>query len=392
MNFRSNAIYERLVRDQNRIVAAGLLRELPSSLSAGTLIDLATNSYLCLHENSAVAAEAERLAGSCTGGNLASRLVSQRSSLYQDLEQELQSWTATERALVFSSGYVANLGILTTLCSRETEVFCDRLNHASIYDGIKLSGALLTRYRHGDMGDLSVRLEKSKAREKLVITESVFSMDGDRAPLADIAELGSRHGAMVVVDEAHATGIMGREGCGAIDELGVADGVQVHMGTLSKAVAGLGGFFCGSELVRTSLVNRARSFIYSTGLPPAVVAYDLAAVRAIRKTPGLGTGLLNKAEYVRDRLNRLGLCTQNSSTQIVPVIAGSESSALALAKFLRENGIIAPAIRPPTVPAGTARVRLSLHCGLANADLETIVDVLGRWVRDALPLSEHVSQ
>jgi 8-amino-7-oxononanoate synthase len=295
------------------------------------------------------------------------------------LEKKLAAWKDTEAALLFNSGYAANAGILQSLCTRDTEVFCDRLNHASIIDGIRLSGCRMQRYRHGDMADLKRLLAASKTPEKIIVTDTVFSMDGDCAPLADIVELAKRYSCCVMVDEAHATGIFGKNASGLVEKLGVAEAIAIRMGTLSKSVAGLGGFFAGSALLRDYFVNHARSLIYSTGLPHVALAFDLAAVRHIRAHPEEGAVLLQKANSFREKLHSLGLDTLTSTTQIIPCRTGDDAEALELSLFLRRLGIIAPAIRPPTVPKGSARIRFSVHLGFSADQEETVISALRKW-------------
>jgi 8-amino-7-oxononanoate synthase len=370
-------LLERLSKELDDRRSQGLLRGIPEHRQRA--IDLSTNSYLALHLNTAVAAEARRLAGDTLHGNLASRLISETSPLAAQLEAELAAWKKTETTLLFNSGYAANIGIIQAVAARDTEVFCDRLNHASIIDGVLLSGSRLRRYRHGDMADLKRLLAESKAKEKLIVTDSVFSMDGDCAPLADIAELAAAHGCCIMVDEAHAAGVFGPSAGGLAEELGVTGAIDILMGTLSKAVAGVGGFFAGSALLRDYLVNHARSLIYSTGLPHAALAFDLAAVRHIRTHPAAGRELLQKAQNFRERLRRLGLDTLASTTQIVPCLTGNAEKAIALSAFLRGRGIIAPAIRPPTVPKGSARIRCSVHLGFNLDQEETVIAALKEW-------------
>jgi 8-amino-7-oxononanoate synthase len=342
-------------------------------------IDLSTNSYLALHANEEVAAEARYLADSCFSGNLASRLIETQSGLYPKLESELCEWEKTESVLVFNSGYCANLGIIQALCTRETEVFCDRLNHASIMDGIKLSGASLSRYSHCDMLDLEKRLASSPKKEKLIITDTVFSMDGDLAPLADICELARKFACMVMVDEAHGTGVFGDTLCGCVEKSGLGKSVDIKMGTFSKSFAGLGGFYCGSGLVRDFLVNKARSMIYSTALPQSVLAHDLAALRHIRTHAELGKSLLEKSKMLREAIRAMGFDTLKSESQIIPLVTKEEEKALRLSTFLAERGIKAPAIRPPTVPDGSSRIRISVHAGLSTDDIAHVIECLGEW-------------
>jgi 8-amino-7-oxononanoate synthase len=342
-------------------------------------IDLATNSYLALQASEEVAAEAKYLTDNCFSGNLASRLVETQTSLYPLLESELSEWEKAESALVFNSGYSANLGIIEALCTRDTEVFSDRLNHASILDGIRLSGASLTRYSHCDMLDLKKRLEASSRKEKLIITDTVFSMDGNLAPLPDICDLAKQFGCMVMVDEAHGTGVFGDTLCGCVEKFGLGKFVDVKMGTLSKAFAGLGGFFSGSKVIRDFLVNKARSLIYSTALPQSVLAHDLAALRHIRAHPELGKRTLETSAKLRDAIKSLGFDTLKSESQIIPLVIGDEANSLKLSAFLAEQGIKAPAIRPPTVPKGTSRIRFSVHAGLSSDDISHIIESLATW-------------
>lgn len=342
-------------------------------------IDLATNSYLALHANEEVAAEARYLADNCFSGNLASRLIETQSQLYPMLETELCEWERTESALVFNSGYCANLGIIQALCTRETEVFCDRLNHGSIIDGIRLSGASLSRYGHCDMLDLKKRLEASSRKERLIVTDTVFSMDGDIAPLPDICGLAQQHNCMVMVDEAHGTGIFGDTLCGCVEKFGLEKSVDVKMGTLSKAFAGLGGFYCGRVIIRDFLVNKARSMIYSTALPQSVLAHDLAALRHIRAHPELGKNLLEKSKTLRETIQTMGFDTLKSESQIIPLVTGEDEKALRLSAFLAERDIKAPAIRPPTVPDGSSRIRFSVHAGLSSDDISHVADCLREW-------------
>jgi 8-amino-7-oxononanoate synthase len=340
------------------------------------IIDVSTNSYLSLHLNKQVADEAHKLLSDQLYGNLASRIISSNSTLYGELESEIASWKNTESALVFNSGYAANIGIIASLCNRDTDIFSDKLNHASIIDGIQLSGGRLNRYHHCNMADLEKKLKASSKKEKIIITDTVFSMDGDCAPLAHICELAAKYRCMVMVDEAHATGIFGKTASGLVEELGLEHSVDIRMGTLSKSIAGLGGYFAGPTALRDYFVNTSRSLIYSTGLPHGVLAHDLAALRYIRRYPEMGKRLLEKSSRFRSGLMELGFSTLNSTTHIVPCIFGEEKAALSASEFCLKNGIKVPAIRPPTVPAHTARLRFSLHADLSDENLEYILTIL----------------
>ncbi len=374
----NSPLYDRIAKTISGKKQANLFRTL-SQPGATDGIDLSTNSYLWLHANPDVAKAAQMLAAGRLHGNCASRVIASASPLFTELENEIASWKGAETALVFNSGYAANVGIIQSLCLRSTEVFCDKYDHASIIDGILLSGARMVRYRHCDVDDLASKLAASKIREKIIITDSVFSMDGDCAPLADICELARSKGCMVMVDEAHATGVFGETGGGLVEELGLEAGVDIRMGTLSKSIAGLGGYFAGSSMLRDYFVNSARSLIYSTALPHAVLAWDLAALRYVKAGRGMGGRLLKKARRFKGELEERGFDTMRSTTHIVPCVLGDEASALSLSRFLRERDINVPAIRPPTVPANTARLRFSIHRGITEEQLDGVAGAIVEW-------------
>jgi 8-amino-7-oxononanoate synthase len=373
----NSPIYKRISEALLKKKHAHLFRQ--CAQPENSCIDLSTNSYLSLQTNSKVIEAARKLAGENLHGNLASRVVSSGSPLFTELENEIASWKHAESTLVFNTGYAANVGMLQAIASRSTTIFCDKLNHASIIDGILLSGAKLVRYRHGDMDDLKTKLAVSVCKEKLIVTDSIFSMDGDCAPLFGICELARKHDCMVMVDEAHATGVFGATGSGLVEELGLESSIDIRMGTLSKSIAGMGGYFAGPSLLRDYFVNSSRSFIYSTALPHSVLAWDLAALRYVKATKGMGPKLLMQARRFKEDLSNLGFDTLASTTHIIPCVLGKESSALSLSGFLRKAGILAPAIRPPTVPATTARLRFSLHCGISDSQLGEVVAAIKDW-------------
>ncbi len=367
--------FERIVRELEEIRSSGLWRS-PVSVR----VDLSINSYLSLQSNREVEAAALELAGGRLYGNLASRLVGSQSSLYERLEQLIAAWKNTESALVFGSGYAANVGVMSALCGRGTDVFSDRLNHASIIDGIRLGGANHIRYRHCDIEDLRERLASSSAGEKVIVTETVFSMDGDVAPLAELCDLAERYGCLLVIDEAHASGVFGlRRAGGVAEDVGCERRVAVHVGTLSKAVAGAGGFFAGPARIRDYLVNRARSLIFSTGLPHAVLAWDVAAVEYIMKHPEMGRDLRGRSARFRDRLREVGFDTGASASQIIPLMIGGNDDVVALSRRLLERGIKVPAVRSPAVPRGTERLRMSIHAGFGPEQEDLVLGALGEW-------------
>jgi 8-amino-7-oxononanoate synthase len=376
---KNSPIYDRIERALKKRHDSQQFRTIPQFSSEYGTIDLSTNSYLSLHTNKTVQENAQLLTSNIHHGNLASRLVGEHSPLFGILENEVSSWKGTEAALIFNSGYAANIGIIQALCTKDTEIFCDRLNHASIYDGIFLSGTKINRYVHNDMIDLKKRLQASKTKEKIIITDTVFSMDGDCAPISDICELAKQYSCMVMVDEAHGSGIFGANGGGLTEAAGIFDAIDIRMGTFSKAIAGLGGFCAVSKKLRDYFVNFCRSLIYSTGLPHSVLAHNLAAIRFIRSNPGIGKQLLSMADDFRSGLFEAGFSTLHSTTQIIPCLMDNEGAALSISKYLRQKGIIAPAIRPPTVPEGSARLRISISLGLTNDQSRYIIEQIKLW-------------
>ena len=337
-----------------------------------SLVNLSSNNYLGLAGHPALE-EAMRAATSRGAGATASRLVVGTDSAHAELEEKMAAFTGAGAALVFGSGYLANVGILSAVVDREDAVFCDRLNHASIWDGVRLARAELYRYRHGDadhLAEMLKRAERRGVRRKLIVTETVFSMDGDVAPLEAIVELKERFGAALIVDEAHAGGVFGPHGEGYAHEAGVADLVDLRVGTFGKAFGVYGAYAAGSETWIRYLVNTCRSFVYTTALPPAVIGGIDAALDLVRAAGDLRQTLRERSERFRSGLQTLGFDVRGSTTQIVPAVVGSSDRALDLGRALEEQGVLAIPIRPPTVPNGTARIRFSLTSQHANGDID----------------------
>lgn len=333
------------------------------------LLNLASNNYLGLAGREELRAGAEAAARQCGASSGASRLITGNYSFYDDLERRVAEFKGMESALLLGAGYAANLCILAAFADRRTVVFSDRLNHASIVDGITLARARHVRYRHADMDHLARQLEKNAdAEKKIIVTDTVFSMDGDVVDLARLVELAKAHGALTVVDEAHATGILGG-GRGLAHELGLADAVDVHMGTFSKALGSHGAYVAGRAAVVDTVRNFGRPFIFSTALPPAVVGASLAAMKLVAGGDVGSARLLGMAAGLREFLQGLGFDTAPSTTHIIPVMMGGNDAALDARDFLMKRGILAPAIRPPTVPEGTARLRISLRADLTDEDM-----------------------
>jgi 8-amino-7-oxononanoate synthase len=340
------------------------------------LVNLCSNDYLGLafDERLREAAAAAALAEGAGSG--AARLVAGDLPIHGRLERALADFHGAERALLFNSGYHANAGIPPALVGRGDAIFSDVLNHASIVDGAILSRAELVRYRHADVGELADLLARTKARRRLVVTDAVFSMDGDAAPLAEIAALCDRHGAMLYVDEAHAVGVLGPTGAGLAEAVGVKDRVDVEMGTLGKALGSFGAYAAGEARLCELLVSRARTFVFTTALPPAACGATLAALAVVRGDPARRARLHARCDRMRAGLTRLGFDVSRVVSPIFPVILGSEGRALAAARALRERGYFVRAIRPPTVPVGTSRLRVALSAALTEPQLDGFLDAL----------------
>lgn len=352
--------------------AKGLERKARAYSPEAASLDFSSNDYLNLATHPRVIERARRALDEYGGGSKASRLVTGTLALHDELEQTIAAHKGYESALVYGTGYMANVGTISSLVGRNDLVLADKLVHASIIDAITLSRARLVRFKHNDTAHLETLLQKHADFDGrvLVVTESVFSMDGDIAPLTAIAELSEQFGVMLMVDEAHSTGIFGEGGAGLIAAQHLQDKVNVSMGTLSKAMGGYGGYVAGSKPLRELLVHGARAFIYTTAPPPAQIGAALGAFEALAADPLMGKRLLENAAFFRSKLQAAGLDTLGSQSQIVPVLIGDNEKAVAVSMALRERGIIASAIRPPTVPAGTARLRLSVTLAHSCEDLE----------------------
>ncbi|MCR2805206.1 8-amino-7-oxononanoate synthase [Paenibacillus soyae] len=348
------------------------------------LLNLSSNDYLGLSGHPAIA-EAMRDALTAHGaGAGASRLVTGNRPIYGQLEGALADWQSSEAALVFANGYMANVGVIGALVGRGDAVFSDRLNHASIVDGIALSRAEHARYRHNDMEHLRHLLNKHRdARRKLIVTDAVFSMDGDRAMLGELVQLKREHGAMLMVDEAHSGGVYGPNGEGLCHSLGLHDEVDVHMGTFSKSFGLYGAYVTGSKIVIRWLVNKARPFIYSTALPPAIIAGIAEALRLVRQESRRREWLAEASRLFRAALREAGFQAGAGDSPIVPVLVGGNDAALRFSSALEAEEILGVAIRPPTVPEGTARIRFSLSASHAEAELLDAVRRIARAGRMA---------
>jgi 8-amino-7-oxononanoate synthase len=336
-----------------------------------SVIMLSSNDYLGLAAHPLVKRAAIAAAERYGIGAGASRLIAGNLEPIYKLELNLAGLKKTEAALVFGSGYMANLGVIGALAGPGDVVFSDELNHASLIDGCRLSKASVQVYRHCDPDHLRALLERAgRARRRLIVTDSIFSMDGDRAPLRAIVELARRFDAAVMIDEAHAVGMVGPNGAGLAAELGVEKEIDVHVGTLSKALGAYGAYVAGSSALIDFLINRARSFIYTTGLPPAIAAAADTAIEIMKAEPQRIRRLWQNAVYLRERLAQAGFEFGSTRSPILPLIIGDAQTASAMATRLFELGVYVVAIRPPTVPAGTARLRITPTAAHSIADLD----------------------
>jgi 8-amino-7-oxononanoate synthase len=349
-------------------------------------VNLCSNDYLELSRHPALkdavlraVREAQRVGG--TG----SRLLSGHAAVWEKLEAEFAQFAGTEAALYFGSGYTANLGLLTSLLKKEDLVFSDALNHASVIDGIRLSGARKIIYGHLDLNALEAGL-RNHARErgrKLIITESVFSMEGDVAPVTEIFALAERYGAGVIVDEAHATAVHGPSGRGIAVRGGIVQHLAAAVHTCGKALASAGAFVCGSAILKEHLINHARPFIFSTAMPPYMAEQIRAALRISQIMDAEREKLLGLAKRLAAGLRSHGWDAGRSTTQIVPVMLGENERAVSAAEFLQAKGFAVRAVRPPTVPQGSARLRFSLTCGIAENEIADLENCMSLWREEA---------
>jgi 8-amino-7-oxononanoate synthase len=366
---KRKALYRRLRRVEND--------QGPTLILDGReVINFSSNNYLGIANHPALAAAAKQAIERYGCGSGASRLISGNMALHEELETKLARFKGTEAALVFNSGFQANTGILSTLTGEGDVIFSDALNHASIIDGCRLSRAKSIVYAHSDLDQLESALKlQVQARRKLIVTETIFSMDGDEAPLGGIVELAEKYGAMVMVDEAHATGIFGSTGAGIVAKLGLGERVAVQMGTLGKALGGFGAYVAGSSALRELLINRCRSFIFTTSLPPVIMAMAMAAIDLVQQEPERREALWKNCRMLQAGLRELGFSVGSGESPILPLVIGDAGKCMQFSARLLEEGIFAQGIRPPTVPAGTSRLRITLMATHARAQIDRALKV-----------------
>jgi 8-amino-7-oxononanoate synthase len=352
-------------------------------LDGQTLLNFGSNDYLGYAGDVRLTKAASKAACAEGFGAGASPLVSGHSRAHDLLERAVAGLLAVEASLTFPSGFAANTATIAALAGPDDFVASDARNHASIIDGCRLSRARIGIYPHRDMAVLDGLLtQAAKARRRLIVTDTVFSMDGTVAPLADLCELSRKHGAILMVDEAHATGVFGLRGGGLVEETGCADGVHIRVGTLSKALAAAGGFVAGHAAMIHWLRHKARAWIFSTAHPPAVVAAATRAIALLAEEPYRRQELRMRAAGFRQSLLQAGVDTGGDTTQIVPVVVGAAPAAVAVATRLAEAGLFVPAIRPPSVPEGRSLVRVSLSWHHTADDLERLAGAITSVLRD----------
>ncbi|MGI6640577.1 MAG: glycine C-acetyltransferase [Limnochordia bacterium] len=346
------------------------------------VINLSSNNYLGLANHPRLKEAAIKATEKLGVGSGAVRTIAGTMDIHREFEEKLAKFKNVEACLVFQSGFTANSGTVSCILGREDVIISDELNHASIIDGSRLSRAQIVVYPHGDMDALREALETSQGRRTLVVTDGVFSMDGDIAKLPEIADLAEEYGAILMVDDAHASGVLGRCGRGTVDHYDLHGRVDIQVGTLSKALGGLGGYVAGPQKLIDYLVQRARPFLFSTSHPPGVIAAAMEAIDLIQEEPELIDKLWDNTNFFRKGLQELGFDTGNSATPIIPVIVGDERKTMQLADGLFEAGVFAQGIAFPTVPRGKARVRTIITAAHSEEDLQFALDAFAKVGRE----------
>jgi len=361
---------------------AGLYRALKSlrgPQTATTIIDekrvlqFSSNNYLGLADHPRLKAAAQEAINNYGSGSGASRLICGNLELNEKLEGKIAKLKKKENALLFNTGYMANIGIISTLMGEEDVIFSDEFNHASIIDGCMMSKAQTRVYPHKDMDALEDLLKESKQfKHRLIVTDGIFSMDGDIVSLPELVSLAKQYECMLMVDDAHATGVLGANGGGTGEHFSLEDKIDISMGTFGKALGGFGAFVAGSHMLREFLINRARTFIFTTGLPPAVIASGIAALELLEMEPEIRAKLWENVGFFKNGIKELGFDTLNSETQIIPVLVGDASLTMQLLK----EGVFIQGIRPPAVAQGSSRLRITIMATHARGELEFALKAL----------------
>jgi 8-amino-7-oxononanoate synthase len=342
-----------------------------------SLINFCSNDYLGLAGHPDIAAALKAGVDQYGTGSGASHLISGHSTAHQHLEEQLAAFTGRPRALLFSTGYMANLGVINALVNRHDLVLEDQLNHASLLDGGHLSRADYKRYKHNNMQQLDYLLEQSTASRKLIVTDGVFSMDGDLAPLPEMSAVAAQHSGWLMVDDAHGVGVLGATGAGIVEQQGLTvEQVPILMGTLGKSFGTFGAFVAGSEALIETLIQFARTYIYTTALPPAIAAASSASLQLVRREHRRREHLQQLIQRFRDGAQQLGLQLMDSQTPIQPLLINNDQLVMEVNQQLRSRGFMVGAIRPPTVPAGSGRLRITLSASHSNQQIDQLLDAL----------------
>jgi 8-amino-7-oxononanoate synthase len=341
------------------------------------LVNFCSNDYLGLASHPEIAAALKAGVDQYGTGSGASHLISGHSSAHQQLEEQLAEFTGRPRALLFSTGYMANMGVINALVGRHDLVLEDQLNHASLLDGGHLSRADYKRYKHNNLQQLDYLLGNSTASRKLIVTDGVFSMDGDLAPLPQLSELAAQHNGWLMVDDAHGMGVLGATGAGLVEQQGLSvEQVPVLMGTLGKSFGTFGAFIAGSEALIETLIQFARTYIYTTALPPAIAAASSASLAIVRREHWRREHLQSLIRRFRSGAQQLGLQLMDSQTPIQPVLINNDQLVMQINQQLRSRGFMVGAIRPPTVPAGSGRLRITLSANHSHQQIDQLLDNL----------------
>ncbi len=341
------------------------------------VILLCSNNYLGLANHPTVKKAARKAINDYGCGSGASRLISGTMPLHRDLEKKIAKFKGTNSALIFNSGYHANLGVISALMRKKDVIFCDELNHASIIDGCKLSDARTFFYPHKDMDSLETLLKQShQYRRKLIVTDGLFSMDGDIAPLPEIVFLSKKYSTMTMVDDAHGSGVFGKGGKGTVDYFNLSKEIDIQMGTFGKSIGSFGAYVAGKKELIDYLINKSRPFIFTTALPPANLAASIAAINIIESKPELIKKLWGNVEYFKNELRKRGFADTKSESQIIPIFIGESKKTIMAAKYLLTKGVFVVGIRPPSVPRRKERLRITIMASHKKNDLNYALDML----------------
>lgn len=368
---KQNDLYRRLRNSD--------INSIETRIDGKKVTSFCSNDYLGLSNHPEIidaAIESTRQFGTGSG---ASRLISGNHILYEELEKKLARFKSTKSSLIFSSGYLANIGVITTFAGRNDTIFCDKLSHASIVDGCILSRAQVVRFHHNDVSDLQNKIKKIKTSGKrIIITEGLFSMDGDIAPLSEISQISKDYDCLLIVDDAHGTGVLGENGKGSAELSNCESGINIQIGTLSKALGSLGGFVATSDTIKNYLINKSRPFIFTTALPPAVLAAAIKAIDLIENNRELRKSLIANWKHLRQGLSSSGFKVLSETGPIIPVLIGEPGKAVLFSQKLMDRGFYVPAIRPPAVEKGKSRLRLTVSANHGTEQIDSLMEAMSK--------------